>query len=104
MGLVYLMEGEDQKAIEWLLRAALEAPNAGPAALLASADASVGREQEAHEALGHHLKLWPDTTLKSFARRSEPPSSTARRKERCRDCDSRGSLNNATTSTARPPI
>ena len=67
MGLVYLMEGEDQKAIEWLSRAALEAPNAGPAAFLASAYALVGREQEAHEALGHYLKLWPDTTLKSFA-------------------------------------
>ena len=67
MGLVYLMEGEDQKAIEWLSRAALEAPNAGhPAAFLASAYALVGREQEAHEALGHYLKLWPDTTLKNF--------------------------------------
>ena len=23
-------------------------------------------EQEAHEALGHYLQLWPNTTLKSF--------------------------------------
>ena len=67
IGLVYLMQGQDQKAIEWLSRAALEAPNAGhPAAYLASAYALVGREQEAREALGHYLKLWPNTTLKSF--------------------------------------
>jgi DNA-binding winged helix-turn-helix (wHTH) protein len=67
MGLVYLMEGQDQKAIEWLARAALEAPNAGyPAAYLASAYALVGRQQEAHEALAHYLKLWPKTTLETF--------------------------------------
>jgi DNA-binding winged helix-turn-helix (wHTH) protein len=67
MGLVYLMEGQDQKAIEWLARAALEAPNAGsPVAYLASAYALVGRQQEAREALLHHLKLWPNTTLKTF--------------------------------------
>jgi len=67
IGLIYLMGEQDQKAIEWLSRAALEAPNAGhPAAYLASAYALVGREQEAHEALGHYLQLWPNTTLKSF--------------------------------------
>ena len=67
MGLIYLMEGQDQKAIEWLARAALEAPNAGyPAAYLASAYALVGRDQEAREALAHYLKLWPNTTLETF--------------------------------------
>ncbi len=67
MGLAYLMQGQDQKAIVWLSRAALEAPNAGhPAAYLASAYALVGREQESHEALNHYLKLWPKTTLKTF--------------------------------------
>jgi DNA-binding winged helix-turn-helix (wHTH) protein len=67
VGLIYLMEGQDQKAIEWLARAALEAPNAGyPAAYLASAYALVGREQEAREALAHYLELWPNTTLKTF--------------------------------------
>jgi DNA-binding winged helix-turn-helix (wHTH) protein len=67
IGLVYLMEGHDQTAIEWLTRAALDAPNAGnPVAFLASAYALVGREQEAREALAHHLKLWPNTTLKTF--------------------------------------
>jgi DNA-binding winged helix-turn-helix (wHTH) protein/tetratricopeptide (TPR) repeat protein len=67
IGLAYLMRGEDQKAIEWLSRSALEAPNAGhPVAYLASAYALVGREQEAREALGHYLKLWPNTTLKTF--------------------------------------
>jgi DNA-binding winged helix-turn-helix (wHTH) protein/tetratricopeptide (TPR) repeat protein len=67
IGLVYLMEGQDQKAIEWLGRAALEAPNGGyPTAYLASAYALVGREQEAHEALGHYLRLWPNTTLQNF--------------------------------------
>jgi DNA-binding winged helix-turn-helix (wHTH) protein/tetratricopeptide (TPR) repeat protein len=66
-GLVYLMESQDQKAIDSLSRAALEAPNAGhPAAYLASAYALVGREAEAREALGHYLKLWPNTTLKTF--------------------------------------
>jgi DNA-binding winged helix-turn-helix (wHTH) protein len=74
IGLVYLMGGQDQKAIEWLARAALEAPNAGnPVAFLASAYALVGREQEAREALVHHLKLWPNTTLKTF----EPSIGTA---------------------------
>jgi DNA-binding winged helix-turn-helix (wHTH) protein/tetratricopeptide (TPR) repeat protein len=67
IGLIYLMQGRDQKAIELLSRAALEAPNAGhPVAYLASAYALVGREQEAREALEHHLKLWPDTTLSNF--------------------------------------
>jgi DNA-binding winged helix-turn-helix (wHTH) protein len=67
IGLVYLMQRQDQKAIEWLSRAALEAPNAGhPVAYLASAYALVGREQDAREALAHYLKLWPNTTLKSF--------------------------------------
>jgi DNA-binding winged helix-turn-helix (wHTH) protein len=74
IGLVYLMGGQDQKAIEWLARAALEAPNAGnPVAYLASAYALVGREQEAREALVHHLKLWPNTNLKTF----EPSIGTA---------------------------
>jgi DNA-binding winged helix-turn-helix (wHTH) protein/tetratricopeptide (TPR) repeat protein len=74
IGLVYLMEGQDQKAIEWLARAAVEAPNAGnPVAYLASAYALVGREQEAREALVHHLRLWPNTTLKTF----EPSIGTA---------------------------
>ena len=67
IGLIYLMQGEDQKAIEQLSRAALEAPNAGhPVAYLASAYALVGRAQEAREALDHHLKLWPQTTLSNF--------------------------------------
>ena len=67
IGLVYLMQGQDQKAIEWLARAALEAPNAAnPVAYLASAYALVGREQEAREALVHYLKLWPNTTLETF--------------------------------------
>jgi DNA-binding winged helix-turn-helix (wHTH) protein/tetratricopeptide (TPR) repeat protein len=67
IGLVYLMQGQDQRAIEWLSRAALEAPNAGhPVAYLASAYALVGRGQEAREALAHYLKLWPNTTLRSF--------------------------------------
>lgn len=67
MGLIYLMQGQDQKAIERLSLAALEAPDAGhPAAYLASAYALVGREQEARAALGHYLKLWPKTSLDSF--------------------------------------
>ena len=67
IGLVYLMEGQDQKAIERLSRAAIEAPNAGhPAAYLASAYALVGRDQEAREALGHYMKLWPQTSLTNF--------------------------------------
>jgi DNA-binding winged helix-turn-helix (wHTH) protein/tetratricopeptide (TPR) repeat protein len=67
IGLVYLMQGQDQKAIEWLARAALGAPNAAnPVAYLASAYALVGREQEAREALVHYLKLWPNTTLETF--------------------------------------
>jgi DNA-binding winged helix-turn-helix (wHTH) protein/tetratricopeptide (TPR) repeat protein len=67
IGLVYLMQGEDQKAVDWLSRAALAAPDAGhPMAYLASAYALVGREQEAREALDHYMKLWPDTTLKTF--------------------------------------
>jgi DNA-binding winged helix-turn-helix (wHTH) protein/tetratricopeptide (TPR) repeat protein len=66
-GLVYLMEGQDSKAIDQLSRAALEAPNAGhPAAYLAAAYALVGREQEAREALDHYMKLWPKTALNNF--------------------------------------
>ena len=67
MGMIYLMEGQDQKAIEWLARATLLAPNAGyPAAYLASAYALVGRDQEAREALAHYLEIWPNTTLETF--------------------------------------
>jgi DNA-binding winged helix-turn-helix (wHTH) protein len=67
IGLVYLMQGQDQKAIEWLSRATLEAPNAAhPVAYLASAYALAGREQEARQALDHYLKLWPQTTSKNF--------------------------------------
>jgi DNA-binding winged helix-turn-helix (wHTH) protein/tetratricopeptide (TPR) repeat protein len=67
MGLVYLMRGEDQKAIDELSRAALQAPNAGhPTAYLAAAYALVGREQEAREALDHYNKLWPNTSLNTF--------------------------------------
>jgi DNA-binding winged helix-turn-helix (wHTH) protein/tetratricopeptide (TPR) repeat protein len=67
MGLVYLMRGQDQEAIERLSRAALEAPNAGhPAAFLASAYALSGRKQEARDALDHYLKLWPKTSLDNF--------------------------------------
>jgi DNA-binding winged helix-turn-helix (wHTH) protein len=74
IGLAYLMEGQDQNAIEWLARAAFQAPNAGgPAVYLASAYALAGREQEARQALAHHLKLWPNTTLKTF----EPSIGTA---------------------------
>src|SRR5271165_337493 len=67
IGLIYLMRGEDQKAIEQLSRAALEAPNPGhPSAYLASAYALVGREQEARDALDHYMKLWPNTSLGNF--------------------------------------
>jgi DNA-binding winged helix-turn-helix (wHTH) protein/tetratricopeptide (TPR) repeat protein len=67
IGLIYLMRGENQKAIDELSRAALEAPNAGhPAAYLASAYALVGREQEARDALDHYLKVWPNTSLNNF--------------------------------------
>ena len=67
IGLIYLMQGEDQKAIEQLSRAALEAPNAAhPVAYLASAYALVGREQQARDTLDHHMKLWPKTTLSNF--------------------------------------
>jgi DNA-binding winged helix-turn-helix (wHTH) protein len=67
IGLIYLMQGQDQKAIDSLSRAAREAPNAGhPVAYLASAYALTGREQEAREALSHYRKLWPNTTLKTF--------------------------------------
>jgi DNA-binding winged helix-turn-helix (wHTH) protein/tetratricopeptide (TPR) repeat protein len=66
-GLVYLMQGQDLKAIDYLSRATLEAPNTGhPAAYLASAYALVGREQEAREALDHYMKLWPKTALNNF--------------------------------------
>jgi DNA-binding winged helix-turn-helix (wHTH) protein len=67
IGLIYLMRGQDQKAIDQLSRAALEAPNAGhPAAYLASAYALTGREQEARDVLDHYLKLWPKTALNNF--------------------------------------
>jgi DNA-binding winged helix-turn-helix (wHTH) protein len=67
IGLIYLMQGQDQKAIDQLSRAALEAPNAGhPAAYLASAYALVGREQEARDALDHYMKLWPKTAMNNF--------------------------------------
>lgn len=67
MGLIYLMRGEDAKAVDLLSRAAMEAPNAGhPAAYLASAYALLGREQEARDALAHYLKLWPKTSLDNF--------------------------------------
>ena len=67
IGLIYLMRGQDQKAIDQLSRAAREAPNAGhPSAYLASAYALAGREQEAHEALDHYMKLWPKTALNNF--------------------------------------
>jgi len=66
-GLVYLMQGQDMKAIDYLSRATLEAPNTGhPAAYLASAYALVGRDQEAREALSHYMKLWPKTALNNF--------------------------------------
>jgi len=66
-GLIYLMEAQDQKAIDTLSRAALQAPNAGhPAAYLASAYALAGRQQDARETLSHYLRLWPNTTLKTF--------------------------------------
>jgi len=67
IGLVYLMRGQDQNAIEQLSRAALEAPNAGhTAAYLASAYALAGREQEAHDALDHYVKVWPNASLNNF--------------------------------------
>jgi DNA-binding winged helix-turn-helix (wHTH) protein/tetratricopeptide (TPR) repeat protein len=67
IGLIYLMQGQDQKAIDQLSRAALQAPNAGhPAAYLASAYALVGREQEARDVLDHYMKLWPKTASSSF--------------------------------------
>ena len=67
IGLIYLMQGQDQKAIDQLSRAMLEAPNAGhAAAYLAAAYALVGREQEARDALDHYLKLWPNTALNNF--------------------------------------
>jgi len=67
IGLIYLMQGQDQKAIDQLSRAALEAPNAGHSvAYLASAYALVGREQEARDALDHYMKLWPNTSLSNF--------------------------------------
>jgi tetratricopeptide (TPR) repeat protein len=67
IGLIYLMQGQDQKAIELLSRAALEAPDAGhPVAYLASAYALAGREQDARDSLDHYLKLWPQTSLSNF--------------------------------------
>lgn len=69
-GLVYLMQARDQEAIDWLSRAAREAPSVGdPTAYLASAYALLGREQEAHEALDHYRKLWPNATLKTLSPR-----------------------------------
>ena len=101
IGLVYLMEGEDQKAIEWLSRAALEAPNAGhPAAFLASAYALVGREQEAHEALGHYLKLWPDTTLKNFGPTIGTAAFNSRMERVLEGLRLAGSRSDATTTTS----
>jgi DNA-binding winged helix-turn-helix (wHTH) protein/tetratricopeptide (TPR) repeat protein len=67
IGLIYLMQGQNQKAIDQLSRAALEAPNAGHSvAYLAAAYALVGREQEARDALDHYMKLWPNTSLSNF--------------------------------------
>jgi DNA-binding winged helix-turn-helix (wHTH) protein/tetratricopeptide (TPR) repeat protein len=67
IGLIYLMRGQDQKAIDLLSRAALEAPSAGhPAAYLASAYALIGRTQEARDALEHYMKVWPNTSLNNF--------------------------------------
>jgi DNA-binding winged helix-turn-helix (wHTH) protein/tetratricopeptide (TPR) repeat protein len=67
IGLIYLMQGQDHEAVEQLSRAVLEAPAAGhPAAFLASAYALTGREQEAHEALDHYMKLWPKASLTNF--------------------------------------
>jgi DNA-binding winged helix-turn-helix (wHTH) protein/tetratricopeptide (TPR) repeat protein len=67
IGLIYLMQGQDQKAIDQLSRAMLEAPNAGhAAAYLAAAYALIGREQEARDALDHYMKLWPNTALNNF--------------------------------------
>jgi DNA-binding winged helix-turn-helix (wHTH) protein/tetratricopeptide (TPR) repeat protein len=69
-GLVYLMQAKDEEAIDWLSRAAREAPNVGdPTAYLASAYALLGREQEAHEALDRYRKLSPDATLKTLSPR-----------------------------------
>ena len=67
IGLIYLMQGQDQKAIDQLSRAAFEAPNAGhAAAYLAAAYALIGREQDARDALDHYMKLWPKTALNNF--------------------------------------
>jgi DNA-binding winged helix-turn-helix (wHTH) protein/tetratricopeptide (TPR) repeat protein len=67
IGLIYLMRGQDQRAIDLLSRAALEAPSAGhPAAYLASAYALVGREPEARDALDHYMKVWPNTSMSNF--------------------------------------
>jgi tetratricopeptide (TPR) repeat protein len=67
IGLIYLMQGQDQEAVEQLSRAVLEAPDAGhPAAYLASAYALSGREPEAREALDHYMKLWPKASLDNF--------------------------------------
>ena len=67
IGLIYLMRGQDQKAIDSLWSASLEAPGAGhPVAYLASAYALVGREQDARDALEHYVRLWPKTSLSNF--------------------------------------
>jgi DNA-binding winged helix-turn-helix (wHTH) protein/tetratricopeptide (TPR) repeat protein len=67
IGLIYLMQGQDQKAIDQLSRAAFEAPNAGhAAAYLAAAYALIGREQDARDALDHYMKLWPNTAMNNF--------------------------------------
>ena len=51
-----------------------------PGLYLASAYALVGRNEEAHEALDHHIKLWPATTLSTF----EPSVGTAAFNDRMR--------------------
>lgn len=67
MGLIHLMRGQDDKAIELLSRAVLEAPDAGhTAAYLASAYALVGREQEAREMMSHYMRRWPNTSMSNF--------------------------------------
>ena len=92
IGLVYLMQGQDQKAIEWLARAALEAPNAAnPVAYLAwPMPWSAASKRPAR----------PSFTTRNYGRtrhwkpsghRSEPPPSTARCKGCWRDCGWRGS-------------
>ena len=67
IGLIYLMQKQDQKAIEWLSRAALEAPNAGfPVAYLASAYALVGREPGGTGGGQAYLKLLAEYDLEKL--------------------------------------